>query len=150
MIKRIDILNAINRILTEAYPEYKVYIDLCPDGYERPSFLLQHAATVREDVNRSTVSEKVEFILFIHEDVDDYSGSSTLTLSEIQQAVLDLFRSGALQVGDRWLRIHAQAGVRDFNVARLTLRVEYFDLREPVQIPEEMIREVALNLTKKE
>lgn len=149
-ITRGNILSAIKEILREAYPEYKVYIDLCPEGFTRPCFLLQHAGTVREDVNRNTISEKVKFLLTIYEAADDYTDSSALALLETQQAVLDLFRSPALKVRDRWIRIRTEAGGREFNAAHLTLEAEYFDLRKSPEDTEDMMQEVEMKIKKEE
>ena len=115
-----------------------------------PLFLLQHAGTVREDVNRNTISEKVKFLLTIYEAADDYTDSSALALLETQQAVLDLFRSPALKVRDRWIRIRTEAGGREFNAAHLTLEAEYFDLRKSPEDTEDMMQEVEMKIKKEE
>ena len=150
MIDRIEILNAVGQVLKSAYPSYPVYFDLCPEGSTKPCFCLKHKSTVREDVNRGTVSEKLELILAVAEAVDSYTDKDGLALLEIQQAVMDLFRSGTLQVGDRWLRLEAEAAGRELNIANVVLRLGYFDLRETPAIEEDKIQTVEMRVKKEE
>ena len=101
-------------------------------------------------MNRGTVSEKLELILAVAEAVDSYTDKDGLALLEIQQAVLDLFRSGTLQVRDRWLRLEAEAAGRELNIANVVLRLGYFDLRETPAIEEDKIQTVEMRVKKEE
>ena len=150
MINHVDILNAISKELAKAYPGYKIYIDVCPVEYSRPSFFLRQVDVARADVNRNTIAEKLQYLLTIYENVDNYANSSTLALLEVQQAVMDIFRQGVLQVGDRWLRLSVEAGPRELNMANAALWIEYFDERETVKPGEEKIREVEMKIKKEE
>lgn len=150
MVNHVDILNAISKELAKAYPGYKIYIDVCPVEYARPSFFLRQVGVTRADVNRNTIAEKLEYLLRVHENVDSYANSSALALLETQQAVMDIFRQGVLQVGDRWLRLSVEAGPRELNVANAALWVEYFDERETQAIEEDKIQTVEMRVRKEE
>lgn len=129
MIGSIKILDAINDLLVQKYPNHTVYIDLCPEKFERPSFLLEVSTVDQRPVNRSTIQETVYLTITCFDTIDDYSRSDTVELLTVQQGVMDMFRGGYLKVENRAIGVKASSGGRDFDRAYIDLQFEYCEDR---------------------
>lgn len=118
------ILDKINRLLIEKYPDYTVYIDVCPKDFDRPSFLIELITIRRSPVNKRTVREIVYFSITCFDETDEYSDSN---LFAVQQEILNIFKAGYIKVDDRAIAVKASPGGRNFDQAYIDLQFEYFD-----------------------
>lgn len=128
-IDAIKILDEINRLLVEAYPDYSVYIDICPKQFERPSFLLELMYKSQKDASCKILEEIVYYTITCYDTTDDYARSSTVNLLTVQQGVMDIFKAGYIRVDDRAIKVKASAGGRDFDEAYIDLQFEYYTER---------------------
>ncbi|WP_313342518.1 DUF6838 family protein [Sedimentibacter sp.] len=138
ILNSIKIMDAINTLLVNKYPEYTVYIDLCPDDFDRPSFLIEQIRKNVDSVNKGTVKVTEYFSVTCFEDTGDY----TTNLLIRQQEVLDMFRSGYLNVEDRSIKAKANNGGKDFTEAYIDLQFEYYDDRSDDEDTTPKIKEV--------
>lgn len=129
MIGSINILDEINRLLVQKYPEHTVYIDLCPKNFDRPCFLIELVNIQQRPINAKTIQETDYFTITCFDITDDYSHSDTINLLMIQQGVLEIFRKGYISVDDRAIDVIASSGGRNFDQAYIDLQFEYFDDR---------------------
>ena len=73
-----EILDAVNARLLEKWPERTVYINVCPEDYERPSFWLEVTRDDRTPVTQRVTKRNVQIRLTLHDEADehyDISGS---------------------------------------------------------------------------
>lgn len=142
MLDSIKIMDAINGLLVEKYPNHTVYIDPCPKQFERPSFLIEIITVDQEAVNRRTIQETVYITITCFDETDDYKHSDTTNLLTVQQGVLDIFRSGYILVDGRAVKVKASSGGRDFDKAFVDVQVEYFEDRSDTADTTPLINEV--------
>jgi hypothetical protein len=128
--------------LVKAYPTNAVYIDLCPEEFSRPSFLIELIKVDRQQVNYKTIKEIDYFTITCFDIVDNYTNSDTINVLTIQQAVLDLLRAGYITVDDRAIKVKASIGGRDFDQAFVDLQFEYNEVVSDAADTTPMITEV--------
>jgi hypothetical protein len=129
VIKSNDIITEINKLLVKAYPIRTVYINLCPKDFDRPSFLIQCVREICIDVNRWTVQITGYYTVVCFENVNDYHNSDSEALLTVQNAIMDLFRDGYIQVGDRIIKCKSSNGGINDDASFIDVQVEYFDDR---------------------
>ena len=129
MIKQIEILTEINRLLVSSFQEYAVYINACPKDFIRPSFLLEFVRLSRTDANFSTVEKTAYYTITCFTPVDNYYQSNAEDLINLQDGVMQLFLQGYINVGDRAIKVKSSTGGMDIDRAYIDLQFEYFDNR---------------------
>lgn len=139
-------MDEINRLLVEKYPDYTVYIDLCPKHFERPSFLIELVTIRQRPINAKTIQETAYFSITCFDVTNDYSHSSTTNLLTVQQGVLDIFRAGYISVDGRALEVKASSGGRNFDQAYIDLQFEYFEDRSQVKDDMPLLKNVYMNV----
>lgn len=128
MITSTDIMTGIAMVLANAVPENRVYLQKCPEGFERPSFLIEYVKTVCRDVNRKTVGKTISFKLtcFAPEDESDQENSR---LTEMQEKAIQAFADGYIPVIDRAVKVQNCTGSLDVDKAYIDLQFDFFDDR---------------------
>lgn len=130
MITQEDILDAITEEACKALPQLqRIYIDLIPAGFLRPSLLIQPVSESPEQANRGTLHVTAYFTLTIFDETDDYANSDTRRLVQWQHQLRDLFRAGHLRVKDRTVAVLASTGGRDWDKAYVEVQLEYYENR---------------------
>jgi len=129
MITEKDILTGINSLLVAAYPQSTVYLNLCPDSFVRPSFLLEHAKTTCQDINKNTVALTVNCNISCFLELNEDYAAAAEALMARQEGVISLFSSGYMEINTRSLKVKANAGSLDPGVAYVELQLEYYDDR---------------------
>lgn len=130
MMTQRDILDAVSELAAEQVPELKrIYTDLVPRGFLRPSLLIQPVTESQFAVNCKTIGIQSFFTLTVFDTTDDYTHSDTCRLLDLQQKVLALFRSGYIQVGNRALNVQASTGGRNWDKAYVDVQISYYDGR---------------------
>ena len=64
-----EILDAVNARLLEKWPERTVYINVCPEDYERPSFWLEVTRDDRTPVTQRMTKRNVQIRLTLHDEI---------------------------------------------------------------------------------
>jgi len=129
MITTNQIVDAINRLLVEKYPERTVYVNRCPEKFERPSFLIESVKTSGDSASRKTVKQNAYFTITCFEPVNKFGNSDDGKLLDVQDAIMNLFRQGYVKVDDRALAVNASTGGSDFDRSYVDLQLEYYDDR---------------------
>ncbi|WP_029502495.1 phage tail terminator family protein [Lachnoclostridium phytofermentans] len=130
MVKQVEILRSINRILADSFPNYTVHINTCPEKFTRPAFLLELVRSSQTDANRTTVDKTVYYTITCFTTVDNRYKSDAEELIDLQEKVLQLFTTqGYVTVGDRAIKVSGSTGGLDIDRAYIDLQFEYFDNR---------------------
>ena len=145
MISILQILESVEAKILSVYPNAAQYIDICPEQFERPAFLVERVTNSRRDVNFNTIQMTEYFTITCFAEVNRRNHSSVLELLEIQEKITDLFRCGYLTVGDRAVRVTASSGGRDFDQAYVDIQLEYSEEREKLQ-EKELIDEISVDI----
>jgi hypothetical protein len=142
MVKPNDIILAINKLIVERYPKDTVYVNLLPEGFGRPSTLIELVEVGRADANRSTLSVTVGIDITCFVKVDGHYQSDVEKLLGRQNEVMDLFACGYLEVAGRSLTVSAVEGDMTFLSSSVGLVFDYFDERpEPAGTEEAPLME---------
>lgn len=132
MLNSLKILEELNRLLVEKFPNCKaVYIDLVPQDFDRPSFLIEAVTSEQHTVNAGTVEQTDYFTITAFDVVGERYETSALRLMELQQEVLNLFREGFLRVDGRAPKIKASSGGRNYDRAFVDVQLTYTEQRLP-------------------
>ncbi len=145
MVTSNDIITKINQLIAANFAGNPVYINLCPKDFSRPSFLIECAKMSRQPVSRTTVSVTVDFMLTCFIAVDNYYHTDTAALLTVQNTVMDLFRKGYINVGDRAIKVKADSEEINFECSRISLKFEYFDDRSDAEDTTLLMGEVTTN-----
>lgn len=140
------ITDAICTKIHAAFPTIVQYINLYPENFERPSFLIQYNKTKIQDVNATCVDVVQRFTVTCFLPVDELHETDTPEILNLQETLTGLFRKGYLRVDDRALRVTITNGRREGDKTSVTLQLEYFDDRGEQEVEQELIQEVSVRL----
>lgn len=129
MITTGEIRDAINRLLVNQLHAKTVYINRCPKNFKRPSYWLETVRRETADVNYSTVKVTLYFSMTCFISLDAYGNSDSKELTDMQDAVVNLFQCGYLRVSDRALKVLANTAGYQNDRSFVDLQFEFFDDR---------------------
>ena len=132
MVAMIDIIEEINKIIEEKFPDDTVYINLQPKDFTRPCTVIELVDVERTDASRNTISVVASFAITCFTEIDGHYRSDLERLVERQHEIIDLFACGYLKVGDRCLHLSAGTGGAESAFSYIDIRLEYFDDRPTI------------------
>lgn len=131
MITSMEVLDAVQEKLRQAFPDRGCVEDITRMNFKRPSFYCRFRPPVVEDASRHSlhIKQALEVVCF-----EQLNGGSSLycdtrLLLDTQQRVLQLFSGGFLAVKDRALHSTVQAEELDSDAATVVLQLDYYDER---------------------
>lgn len=128
-----EVLNAVEARVQAAYPGERIYRDLLPDQFERPSFFLECFRSDTRDVNIGLISVTLTLRITAYGPVDEFHDSSSVVLQDRRDAVEALLQAGALAAGGRCLHPEQVKGVTELDFAQVTAALTYLDSRPGYQ-----------------
>lgn len=123
-----EILDAINLLLVEKWPNRTVYVDVCPVDFDRPSFWLAVEKHDLTDANRFLIKHDLKLRLTIYDELDKHYEASWYRLSQETDIVTDLL-CRALKVGERHLNLQLKVLPRDPDRAYVQINTSWMDSR---------------------
>ena len=123
-----EILDAINLLLVEKWPNRTVYVDVCPVDFDRPSFWLAVEKHDLTDANRFLIKNDLQLRLTLFDELDDHYEASWYRLSKETDAVTDLL-CRVLKVGERHLKLQLKVLPRDPDRAYVQINTSWMDNR---------------------
>ena len=123
-----EILDAINLLLVEKWPNRTVYVDVCPVDFDRPSFWLAVEKHDLIDANRFLIKNDLQLRLTLFDELDDHYEASWYRLSQETDAVTDLL-CRVLEVGERHLKLQLKVLPRDPDRAYVQINTSWMDNR---------------------
>lgn len=145
-----QIIDAINKILSEKYPVITVYLNSCPKDFSRPSFCVKTVKVIERPANRNTVKIRARFSVTYFTKVDESGNVNAENLVEIQASIMSVFRKGFINVGDRQLKVMAKNYGIYVDSACVYLRFDYFDNRIDETGNASLMEEVNFELNEEE
>ena len=101
MITPKDYIDSIEELLHAAFPGEKVYRDLAPEGFDRPSNMIECASFTAEQAGGFALKLDVKLIIRTFVTVDAYHNSQFDALYRRSMAILALFAKGYIRVTDQ-------------------------------------------------
>lgn len=129
MIDFIKIQDEVNRLLVERYPDFAVYINKVPKGFERPSFLIEFISNAPVEANNDIIKEISYFTVTYFGEVNDYYNTDKLVIQDVLVNTLKIFRKGYIEVEDRAIKVKASNGGSNDDEVYIDLQFEYFEDR---------------------
>ncbi len=125
-----SIIGEIEKLMASAFPSAQAHINACPDGFERPAYLIRCASFDRVDANRHTVAVSAVFEIVYLPTLDEKTQIvDGAVLLAAQDAILSIFAAGYIKVGDRCLTIKSTPGKPQTDGTIITIRTDYYDDR---------------------
>ena len=119
-----DILDAINLLLVQKWPERTVYVEACPVDFDRPAFWLRVLSHEQSDAGRFIQRHKALLQLTQYDALDDHYDASWARLSRETDEAMYLL-SPTLEVGERRLRLALNRLPRDPDQAHIQIGAEW-------------------------
>ena len=121
-----DIVLAVNRRLTEKWPQWPVYVDVCPEDFQRPGFWLHDLKAAQTVQTPFLVRRDLTGQLTVFDQADDHYEVSAERLMQVQAAVMDAL-TPPLPVGDRYVTLGLSLAPRDPGEGSLAFSAEWLD-----------------------
>ena len=123
-----DIIDAINERLIGKWPQRTMYIDVCPEDFERPSFWIASVKYGYTDACRTCVRKDLTLQLTLYDERDDHYETSWERLQRESGGVIALL-TPPLHVGTRHPTLNVTALPRQPDRAVLQIHTEWMDAR---------------------
>ena len=133
MIEANEILDTINRLLVDKWPDRVVYCDEVPQEFTRKSFAILEDCVKVKDGGPDCVEITASYMILGYLPKDRRGHVDRLGLNRLLRQMQDLFRSGRLFVSDRALPITECSGSIEEGAAFVDLTLTFYDDREPAQ-----------------
>ena len=106
MITPNDIMESMERMVRERFPEEEVYTNLQPANFKRPSTLIQMVrCRSRVGYGCQIIEMRPTFMLSTYVPVDPYHHGHVQTIHLRQMILLGMFLPGYIDVGDRKVKL---------------------------------------------
>ncbi|MGO5023905.1 phage tail terminator family protein [Lawsonibacter sp. LCP25S3_G6] len=137
MLRINEILDAVDELMKERFPNSDAYRNLTPKDFKRPAFMVEMGKQTMETFTRDLVERTAEVTVTLFEEVDVRHNSQVEALGDRLTLALELFSCPAIQVGDRYLDLSAVHGDYFNDYAQVIFTLSWQDDRDltPVEVP---------------
>lgn len=143
MIEANEILDAINRLLVDKWPDRAVYCDEVPQEFTRKSFAILEDSVKVEDGGPDCVEITARYTILGYLPKDRRGHVDRLGLNRLLRQIQDLFRGGRLFVSDRALPITECSGSIEEGAAFVDLTLTFYDDRAPAK-PKKIMQHIQM------
>ena len=152
MLRINEILDAVEELMKERFPNSDAYRNLTPKDFKRPAFMVEMGKQTMETFTRDLVERTAEVTVTLFEEVDVWHDSQVEALGDRLTLALELFSCPAIQVGDRCLDLSAVHGDYFNNYAQVTFTLSWQDDRETEQAEAALAKyyDLTIEVNKKE
>ena len=143
MLEANEILDAINGLLVDEWPDRIVYCDDVPQDFTRKSFAILEDSVNVEDGGPDCVEITASYTILGYLPKDRRGHVDRLGLNRLLREIQDLFRGGRLFISDRALPITGCTGSIEEGAAFVDLELTFYDDRELAK-PKKTIQHVQM------
>lgn len=130
MLTTKNLLDGVETALGKLWPNGKVYQDITPVDFERPSTLVEVTELTMEPVSSRIVDRSATVQVTRFQKVDDYHNTQVAVLAEELTLLLNHFAVPTLAVGDRHLDVGKVSGKYENDFAWIRIPLTWEDDRE--------------------
>lgn len=130
MLRINAILDALEQLMKERFPDSEGHRNLVYKEFKRSAFLVEVGKQTMDTATRGTVDRTAQAKVSLFEPVDVRHNSQVEVLADKLTLVLELFSCPAIQVDDRYLDISNVSGDYFNDYAEVTFTLSWQDDRE--------------------
>lgn len=130
MLAQKDILDAVDAELTALFPGLKLYRNLVPVNFDRPSAMTRLTAQTMEFRTRDTVQRGACAVITLFSPVDSYHNTDVDDLFAQSDQVMEHFSAPCMSVCDRFLDIGRVTCNVEADFAEVTVPLAWDDDRK--------------------
>jgi len=124
-----DLINSINLMLVEKFPNTKVYVSKLEKEVTRPSFFIRYITSKQKDLNRNSYTNNITMKIIYFAQLDELMNVDLMAQNEVWDTMRELFSSGYIKVLDRAAKIRKLRGRSKNTEIHLKLKIDFTEER---------------------
>lgn len=120
-----ELINSINEMLVEKFPDAKIFLSKSGKEVERPSFFIRYVTSKQKDLNRNSNVNNITMKIIYYPPLDDSMNADLIARNEIWDIMRELFSSAYIKVLDRSARIKKLRGRSKSTEIHLKLKIKF-------------------------
>lgn len=120
-----ELINSINEMLVEKFPDAKIFLSKSGKEVERPSFFIRYVTSKQKDLNRNSNVNNITMKIIYYPPLDDSMNADLIARNEIWDTMRELFSSAYIKVLDRSARIKKLRGRSKSTEIHLKLKIKF-------------------------
>lgn len=124
-----EIINSINGMLIEKFPNTKVYTSKLEKDFARPSFFIHYITSRQIDLNRNSYLNIMTVKIIYYPPLDEFMNVDLIGQNQVWDVMRETFSSGYIKVLDRAVKIRRLRGRAKNTEIHLKLKLEFTEDR---------------------
>ena len=124
-----EIINSINGLLVEKFPNTKIYMSKLEKDFERPSFFIRYITSRQENLNRNSYLNIITMKIIYYPPLDELSNADLIAQNEVWDTMREIFSSGYIKILDRAAKVRRLRGRAKSTEIHLKLKLEFTEDR---------------------
>ena len=124
-----EIINSINGMLVQKFPNTKVYVSKLEKDILRPSFFIRYVTSRQEELNRNSYTNRITMKIIYFPPLDESMNVDLMAQNEVWDTMRELFSSGYIKVLDRAAKIRKLRGRSKNTEIHLKLKIDFTEER---------------------
>lgn len=124
-----EIINSINGVLVEKFPNTKVYMSKLEKDFIRPSFFIRYITSRQENLNRNSYLNIITMKIIYFPPLDEFMNADLVAQNEALDTMREIFSNGYIKVLDRAAKIRRLRGRAKNTEIHLKLKLEFTEDR---------------------
>jgi hypothetical protein len=120
-----ELINSINGMLVEKFPDTKVYVSKLEKDLIRPSFFIRYITSKQKDLNRNGYTNNITMKIIYYPPLDEFMNADLMAQNEIWDTMREIFSSGYIKVLDRAVKIKKSRGRAKNTEIHLKLKLDF-------------------------
>ena len=120
-----DLINSINVMLVEKFPNAKVYVSKSDEEFIRPSFFIRYITSKQNDLNRNSYTNDITMKIIYFAPLDEFMNADLMAQNEIWDTMREIFSGGYIKVLDRAAKIKKLRGRSKNSEIHLKFKINF-------------------------
>lgn len=120
-----ELINSINGMLVEKFPNTNVYVSKLEKEVIRPSFFIRYITSKQKDLNRNSYTNNITMKIIYFPPVDEFMNTDLTAQNEVLDTMREIFSSGYIKVSDRAAKIKKLRGRSKNTEIHLKLKIDF-------------------------
>ena len=120
-----ELINSINNMLVEKFPNTKVYVSKSEKDFIRPSFFIRYITSRQKDLNRNSYLNVITIKIIYYPPLDELMNVDLVSQNEVFDKMREIFSSGYIKVSDRAAKIRKLRGRTKNTELHLKLKIDF-------------------------
>lgn len=120
-----ELINSIDNMLVEKFPNTKVYVSKLEKDFIRPSFFIRYITSRQKDLNRNSYLNVITIKVIYFPPLDELMNADLILENEVWDTMREIFSSGYIKVKDRAAKIRKLRGRAKNTEIHLKLKIDF-------------------------